>query len=141
MSTEEKKALIQRAMNLINEKDYATIDQMYASSYIRHDATAPQVSNREGYKQYVMALCSIFPDLHFTIEDLLVDGEKVICRFTTAGTHSRPWRSIPATGKQVTTSGIAISRVVDNEVVEDWFINDIFGMAEQLGATFVRKEI
>jgi len=141
MSTEDKKALVQRTMNLINERNFAGIDQMYASSYIRHDASAPQVRNRDAYKQYTMVLCKIFPDLHFTIEDLFAEGEKVVCRFTTAGTHSSPWRGIPATGKKVTTSGIAISRVVDNEVVEDWFINDIFGMAEQLGATLVHKGI
>lgn len=141
MSTEEKKALIQRTIDLINERNFAGIDQMYASSYVRHDPNTPQVRNREAYKQYVMVLCNIFPDLHFTIEDLLADGEKVVCRFTTAGTHSRPWRSIPATGKRVTTSGVAISRVVGDEVVEDWFTNDIFGLAEQLGATLVHKEL
>lgn len=141
MSTEEKKALVQRTVDLVNERNFAGIDQMYASSYIRHDPNTPQVNNREGYKRYVMLLCNIFPDLRFTIEDLLADGEKVVCRFTTVGTHSSPWRSIPATGKQVRTSGISISRVVGNEVAEDWFINDISGLAEQLGATLVRKEI
>ncbi len=139
MSAEEKKALIRRSMDLINQKDFAAIDQMYAPGYVRHDPNAPQVSGREEYKQYVMLLCTIFPDLHFTIEDLVTEEDKVVCRFSTHGTHSSPWRGMPATGKKVTTSGIAISRIVDGEVVEDWFNNDIFGLAQQIGAIPARS--
>jgi steroid delta-isomerase-like uncharacterized protein len=134
MSTEEKKALVRRSIDLINQKDFAAVDQMYASSYVRHDPNAPQVCSREDYKQYVTLLCNIFPDLHFTIEDLIAaEDDKVVFRFKTRGTHSSPWRGLPATGKQVGSTGIAISRVVDGKIAEDWFINDVAGLAQQIG--------
>jgi steroid delta-isomerase-like uncharacterized protein len=134
MSTEEKKALVRRSIDLINQKDFAAVDQIYASSYVRHDPNAPQVCSREDYKQYVSLLCNIFPDLHFTLEDLVAaEEDKVVFRFKTRGTHSSPWRGMPATGKQVGSTGIAISRVVEGKIVEDWFINDVASLAQQIG--------
>ena len=134
MSTEEKKALVRCAIDLINQKDFAAVDQIYASSYLRHDPNAPQVCSREDYKQYVTSLCNVFPDLHFTLEDLIAaEEDKVVFRFKTRGTHSTPWRGLPATGKQVGSTGIAISRIVEGKIVEDWFINDVAGLAQQIG--------
>jgi steroid delta-isomerase-like uncharacterized protein len=134
MSTEENKVIARRCLEAITEKDFAAIEQMYSPAYVRHDPDSPQVHSRDDYRQYLAGLCSIFPDLHFTIEDLIAEGDKVTCRFSIRGTHSRPWRGLPATGKQVMVTGVNISRIAENKVVEDWFNTDIFGLAQQLGA-------
>lgn len=133
MSQEENKALAQRSMELINQRDFAAIDQMYASTYIRHDPDSPQVHSREDYTKYLAQLCSVFSDLNFTVDDLIAEGDKAVCRFTARGTHTEPWRGLPATGKYVEMTGVSISRIVDNKIVEDWFNSDIFGLAQQLG--------
>lgn len=134
MSTEENKALARRGLEMITEKDFTAIDQIYDSAYIRHDPDSPQVSSREDYRKYLAGLCAVFPDLHFTVEDLIAEGDKVTCRFSIKGTHAQPWRGLPATGKQVAITGVNISRIAENKVVEDWFNTDIFGLAQQLGA-------
>lgn len=134
MSQEENKAIGHSSMDLITEKNFAAIDQIYAPTYVRHDPDSPQVRSREDYRQYLAGLCTIFPDLHFTVEDLIAEGDQVVCRFSVRGTHSKPWRGLPATGKEVTITGINISRIVDGQIVEDWFNTDIFGLALQLGA-------
>jgi steroid delta-isomerase-like uncharacterized protein len=134
MSIEADKALVRRCLDAITEKDFSIIDQAYASTYERHDPDSPQVHSREDYRQYLGGLCTVFPDLHFTVEDVMAEGEKVTCRFSIRGTHSTPWRGLPATGKQVMVTGINISRIVEGKVVEDWFNTDIFSLAMQLGA-------
>lgn len=134
MSLEENKAIASSCMNLITEKNFAIIDQLYAPTYVRHDPDSPQVRSREDYQHYLAGLCTIFPDLHFTVEDLIAEGDQVVCRFSIRGTHSQPWRGLPATGKQVTITGINISRIAEGKVAEDWFNTDIFGLALQLGA-------
>jgi steroid delta-isomerase-like uncharacterized protein len=134
MSPEESKALARRCLEVINEKNLAALDQMYASTYVRHDPNSPQVHSREEYRQYLTGLCTIFPDLHFTVEDVILEGDKAVCRFSIHGTHSKPWRGLPATGKQVMMTGVSISRIAENKVVEDWFNSDIFSLAQQLGA-------
>jgi steroid delta-isomerase-like uncharacterized protein len=133
MSTEENKAIARRCMDLINQKNIAAIDQLYAPTYTRHDPNSTWVVNREDYKEDVKILTTVFPDLHFTVEDLVAEEDKVACRFSIFGTHGAPWRGLPATGKQVRVTGVCISRIVEGKVVEDWFNTDIFGIAQQLG--------
>jgi len=134
MSQEENKAIARHCMDLITEKNFNAIDQIYASTYVRNDPDSPQVRSRDDYRKYLMGLCTVFPDLNFTVEDLIAEGENVVCRFSVRGTHSYPWRGIPASGKEVMITGINISHIVENKVVEDWFNTDIFGLALQLGA-------
>lgn len=133
MSKEENKALARRCLEEINTKNFAAIDQMYAPTYVRNDPDSPQVRTRDDYRQYLTGLCTVFPDLHFTVEDLIAEGDQVVCRFRIKGTHASPWRGLPATGKQVVVTGINISHIVENKVVEEWFNTDIFGLAQQLG--------
>jgi steroid delta-isomerase-like uncharacterized protein len=133
MSIEENKAIARRCLEAITDKDFAVIDQLYASSYIRHDPDSPQVRSREDYRQYLTGLCTTFPDLHFTVDDLIAEGDQVVCRFSVRGTHANPWRGLPPTGKQVLITGINISSLAEGKVVEDWFNTDIFGLAQQLG--------
>jgi predicted ester cyclase len=133
MSTEENKAIARRSMELINQKDIAGIDQLYAPTYTRHDPNSIWVVNREDYKEDVKILTTVFPDLHFTVEDLVAEGDKVVCRFSIFGTHGNPWRGLPATGKEVRVTGMCISRIVESKVIEDWFNTDIFSIGQQLG--------
>lgn len=133
MSIEQNKAIARGCLDLITEKNFAAIDQLYASTYVRHDPDSPQVHSLDDYRKYLAGLCAVFPDLHFTVEDVVAESDKVVCRFSIRGTHAQPWRGLPATGKQVTITGVNISRLVESKVVEDWFNTDIFGLAQQLG--------
>jgi steroid delta-isomerase-like uncharacterized protein len=133
MSIEENKKNAHRALEAITEKDFSIVDQLYDASYIRHDPDSPQVHSREEYKRYLMGLCAVFPDLCFTVDAVFAEDDCVACRFSIRGTHERPWRGLPATGKQVELTGINISRFAENRIVEDWFNTDIFSLALQLG--------
>jgi len=54
-----------------------------------------------------------FPDLHFTIEDMIAEGEKVVYRYSVRGTHQKDFMGIHATGKQISFTGIHICRVAE----------------------------
>lgn len=133
MSLEEKKGIARRCLEAINEKDFSFIDQFYGPNYVRHDPDSPQVRSREEYGTYLKGLSTVFPDLHFTVDDVFAEDDKVVCRFSITGTHAHPWRRLPATGKKVAIMGMNISKITENKVVEDWFTTDIFGLAMQLG--------
>ena len=75
-----------------------------------------------------------FPDLEVTIEDQIVDGDKVVTRLTLSGTHKGDYRGIAATGKRVSWSQIAIARIENGKIVESWRIPDRLGLRQQLGA-------
>ena len=72
-------------------------------------------------------------DLHFTVEDLVAEGDKVALHWSCSGTHTGEWMGIPPTGKRVTWSGIGIHRVVGGKIVESWDMVDNLGLMQQLG--------
>jgi predicted ester cyclase len=75
-----------------------------------------------------------FPDMHYTVEDLIAEGDKVVCRWTVRATHQGEFMGVPATGKVVTWTGISITRFAGGKDVEDWESFDMLGLMQQLGA-------
>ncbi len=133
MSTEENKALSRRLIEEVwNQGNLAVIDELTAPNYVDHDPTRP-IHGPEGMKQFVSMYLTAYPDTHFTIEDQIAEGDRVVTRWTARGTHKGPLMGIPPTGKQVTVAGISIDRVVNGKLVEDWSSYDALGMMQQLG--------
>ena len=134
MSVEENKADTRRAIKgFWNQGNMALLDEFWAPNYINHDPTNPEVRDLEGFKQWVIAARTAFPDLNVTIDDLIAEGDKVVTRWTVRGTHKGEFGKIPATGKKVTFTGITISRFVDGKTVESWWSDDDLGLMQQLG--------
>jgi len=134
MSVEENKADTRRAIEEFwNQGNMALLDEFWAPNYINHDPTNPEVRDLEGFKQWVIAARTAFPDFNVIIDDLIAEGDKVVTRWTFRGTHKGEFGKIPATGKQVTFTGITISRFVDGKTVESWWSDDDLGLLQQLG--------
>ncbi len=134
MSTEENKAIVRRGIEeFANQGNFAAIDELVASDYVFHAPGLPALHGHEGFQQMVMMPRTAFPDLHFTIEDLIAEGDKVVTRFTARGTHRGELMGIPPTGKQVSFPGILISHISKGKIVEEWEISDALGMLQQLG--------
>jgi steroid delta-isomerase-like uncharacterized protein len=109
------------------------VDELVADSYVFRDPAVPGIEGTEGLKQLITMYRTGYPDLKFTLEDQLADGDKVVNRWTCAGTHEGELMGIPATGKYTTTSGISISRFEGGKAVEEWVRWDTLGWLQQLG--------
>jgi steroid delta-isomerase-like uncharacterized protein len=134
MSAEQNKAIVSRWVEGgWNGGDLSLVDEHYAENYTLHDPAMP-IHGREGFKQYVTMYRGVFPDLHFTLEDMVAEGETVAWRITARGTHGGPLMGIPPTGKPVSISAIIISRFVGGKWAEDWVNIDMLGMLQQIGA-------
>ncbi len=137
MSTEENKALVRRWVGSFNQGDTAAgaaVDELIAAHYVRHDPNAPEVRGPEAEKQLVTMYLTAFPDLHFTIEDLIAEGDTVVARLQVQGTHKGELLGIPPTDKGVTLTAIEIYRLADGKIVEQWVVVDTLGLLQQLGA-------
>ncbi len=133
MSTEENKAKIRRVYEeTINTGNMAVVDELYSPDHELY-ASPDTIHGPEGFKQFIMMYRSAFPDLHFIIDDLLAEGDKVVSRYTAHGTHRGSLQGIAPTGKQVTVTGITINRIANGKVVESWLNFDALGMLQQLG--------
>jgi predicted ester cyclase len=74
-----------------------------------------------------------FPDLYFSLEDMLTEEDKVAYRYTLRATHSGSWRGAPPTGKSITVTGTSITRITDGKSAELWSNTDALGLLQQLG--------
>ena len=137
MSTEENKALTRRfRLEVFSQGNIAAIDEICDANWTYYDPSDPQGNwphGPQGMRQLVNLYRSAFPDLHFTIEDEVAEGDKVMTRWTARGTHKGELMGIPPTGRQATVTGITINRMANGKIVEDWANFDALGMMQQLG--------
>ena len=132
--SEQNKAHIRRVIEEVYNRGHLDlVDEVAASDLVIH-AGPQDIRGREGARQYVAALRAGFPDLRFTIEDQIAEGDMVVTRWTARGTHTGQFQSIPATGKQIRLMGTDIDRMIDGKVVECWAHVDELGLMQQLGA-------
>jgi steroid delta-isomerase-like uncharacterized protein len=131
-STEENKALVRRFYEeFLNGHDVNQAEELFAPNYILYFPGGPM--DHEGQKQTISVFRAAFPNLHFTVEDMLAEGDKVATRFTWRGTHQGVFQGIAPTGKQVTVSAIALNRIAEGKLVEDRTEMDLLGLMQQLG--------
>lgn len=133
MSSELNKTNVLRIpLEVFNQGNLAAADEVMAPDYIAH-APARTIGGVASFKAFAQAFRTAFPDLHYTIDDVLAEGDRVVVRATVHGTHQGAFMGMPATGKSATWSEIHIARLNDGKVVEHWVNQDRMGMLQQLG--------
>jgi len=134
MSTETNKASVRRFYDeVINKKNRAAIDEFIDPNYVDHAAPPGTPGGIAGAKQTISMYLTAFPDLHFTVEDIITEGDKVVARLTARGTQRGAFMNIPPTGKQATVTAIDINRFAGGKCVEHWLNMDSLGLLQQLG--------
>ena len=115
--------------------NWDVIDEVVASDYVGYDSGQPEpIRGPEGLREYVRAYSDAFPDARLTVHDEVAEADKVATRWSARGTHAGEIAGIPATGKEVTVSGLTLSTLERGRVVEQWTTWDRLGMLVQLGA-------
>jgi steroid delta-isomerase-like uncharacterized protein len=134
--SEHNKALIRRFYDEVWNKGHLDVaDEVFADDYVRHDLRPTQaLPGPAGQKKVAADFRAAFPDLLYTIDLLLADGDLVAVRWTMAATHTGQWGDQPPTGKHLRYSGVNIFRLAGGKVVEIWNHRDDLGVAQQLGA-------
>ena len=118
----------------LNHGDTSAADAAFVPDCIVHITGVPEPFRGVGpWKEFVAGFLRAFPDLHFTIEDQLVQGPLVAFRWRATGTHTGPLGPAPATGKRIAIDGLIIDRVVGGKVQERWEQFDQSLMLQQLG--------
>jgi predicted ester cyclase len=128
MSVERNKASVRPFIEEPwNKGELATLDELCAPNYILHG-----LGGLQELKIGCTDVRRAFPDFHFTVEEMIAEGDKVAFRWTTWGTHQGEYEGIAPTGKVVTTTGITILRFAEGKIVEDRFESGSPGLRQQL---------
>ena len=136
MSVEQIKALMRRWFEECNKGKtafMAVFDELHAPDIIVHGGAGEEIRGRIDFKQYCGEWLDAFPDLYFTVDDLVVEGDRVAVRSTWMGTHRAEIKGITPTNKKVSSWEIEIDRIAGGKIAEIWTRYDTSGVMQQLG--------
>jgi steroid delta-isomerase-like uncharacterized protein len=138
MSIEENKELIRQIIKEWNEvkgdiaKMCSLFDKYYGPDFIYHDVSTGD-TNIEHTMQDMAKYLSAFPDVNYSIDDILAEGDKIAIRCTLRSTHKGTFVGIHATEKQIEVKQVEIQKIVGGKITEAWGFSDSQGMMSQLG--------
>jgi predicted ester cyclase len=104
----------------------------YDDSLTIHGFPPNLPTNKEGFRQFIYLLWNAFPDIRITFEDIIVEGNKVVCRYNLAGTHKGQFVDLQPTNKQFRVNGMTIFSFRDAKVIERWNLVEMTSLMEQL---------
>jgi steroid delta-isomerase-like uncharacterized protein len=134
MSEVNKNAVRRLFEDVWNKGSMPVADELFAPTYTHHDSSTPDVGRGpESEKKRAALYRTAFPDVRFTIEDLIAEGETVVARWSCRGTHKGDLNGIAATGKQFNITGVSNARFTNGKMVEGWVNWDALGLMQQLG--------
>jgi steroid delta-isomerase-like uncharacterized protein len=87
-----------------------------------------------GLQDVLRGMRSAFPDMHWTVEEQLLEGDRVLTRFVWTGTHHGEFLGVLPTGRSVSVWGMVIDRLVDGRIKDTRILMDTLGLMMQLGA-------
>ena len=131
----ENKALVRRLYEeVLNNRRIELADELLSRSHaIRNNHLPDSGIGPDAYKREVARFIRAFPDLRFTIEDLIAEQDTVVACWTISGTHKGEFRDISPTGKTVPIEGITIHNIANGKIMDSYVTWDEFGVRQQLG--------
>jgi steroid delta-isomerase-like uncharacterized protein len=135
MNPQQNKLVIARfAGEVINNKNLDAINELVAEGFVARVPFPGQGPGREGRKHAIGLFLSAFPDIQWTLDEQIAEGEVVVSRFTWTGTHRGKFLGIPPSGKRAKVWGVVMDVVTDGRLSESRIIMDTLGLLQQLGA-------
>lgn len=129
----ENKALARRYYDeVLTARNRGVLGQLLDSSFVSHLSDGSG-AGAEAYAAAVDATFAAFPGLAVTVHDQVAEDDKVVTRWSAAGTHHGDFAGVPASGRVITVTGIHIHRVRDGRLAGHWEELNMLGVLRQLG--------
>jgi predicted ester cyclase len=128
ITTDNKDVVRRLYEECLNGKNFAGAAEFIAGSFV-----APVGAGPDGFLATVRPLYAAFEPMHFEIEDMVAEGDRVVVRWTMSGTHSGAWGGARPSGKSVRQTAIVIYQLAHRKVIAVWPMVDRLGLAQQLG--------
>ena len=123
-------ALLDKYVAAVNAHDTSTFGDIHTENYIQHSGRSPNglAAQIENFR----VIFARMPDVRATVEDRIIQGDKVVARMTFSATHTQPLQGVAPTGRRFTLRTIDIWRVENGKLAEHWDIVDYAGLQKQL---------
>jgi predicted ester cyclase len=132
---EQNKAVVRRFWKAYEANDQATLNEVLSPALVAQSPNTPIQQNRVMHLQGISMFNAAFTDRHFTVEELLAEGDVVATRTTLRGIHTGDFQGHAPTGKELVATGLTLERIKDGKIVERWFSFEVERV--KLGLGFV----
>ena len=138
---EQNKGLVKRMYEALEKGDFEAYKEVVAPEYVWYvPSISTEPKSREETIEFEKMVRIAFPDISYSIEELIAVEDRVISRFILRGTHEGEFQGIPATGNKIEVSSILMIRIQNGKIVEFKEELDQLGMMMQLGFELKPKE-
>ena len=125
--------VVERFVATVNAKTYDALDELVHPDYVDHDPIPGQGPGIEGLKASYRIFDGTFPDITFTLEDVVAEDDLVVARGVLSGTNQGPFMGIPPTNRPMRWTATRMFRIRDGKISEGWLNIDMVGMLVQMG--------
>ena len=133
--TAENKAVMRRFVEFINTGNESLAEELIAPDAIFHVPGRPEpMRGPAGYLAVIGMMRSGFPDIQWTLEEMIAEDDKVAARFTMRGTHQGLFFGVPPTGKPIALQAMNFYRLSGGQFVEERGQPDLLGLLQHIGA-------
>src|SRR5271167_3430418 len=119
-----------------NKRRFELLDELISPSHAIHDSNSSGSSvGPEAYKAQITRYMAAFPDLRFTIEDIVGENEKIVVDWTISGTHRGEMWGFRPTNKKMSLEGITIHHIANGKIIDSFVKSDALQLLKQLRGT------
>jgi len=147
MSAEMNKAIVTRFYEeLWNNRIISVADEIFAADCVTHQLqsgaeTAGVSRSPEAVKRHVGEWLDAFPDLRFSVEQMIAEADHVVSQSVMHGTHTGTWHGITPTGKKISIRMFVVHKIVNGKIAADWVLVEALGFFQQLELVPSTQEI
>ena len=134
MSTENQSIVRRLYEEVWNDRKLGVVDELISPSHALHDPNlSSSQTGPDAYQRHVARTTTAFPDLHFTIEDIVCEKDKLVVSWIVSGTHKGEYEGIPPTDKKISVEGMTIHHIANKKILDSYVSWDALGLMRQLG--------
>jgi len=135
MTPDANKGVMIRYTEFINTASETLAAELISPDAIFHvPGRSEPMRGPAGYLAIIQMMRGGFPDIQWTLEEMVAEGDKVAARFIMRGTHLGTFFGTPSTGKTIAVQALNIYRLSHGQIVEETGQPDLLGLLQQIGA-------
>ena len=135
MAAENNKQLMNRFVEFINTANEQLGNELISQNAIFHvPGNTEPMRGPGGYLAIIGMMRGGFPDVQWTLEEMVAENDKVAARFIMKGTHQGVFFGVPPTGKPIKVQAMNFYHFSNGQIVEEYGQPDMLGLLQQIGA-------
>jgi steroid delta-isomerase-like uncharacterized protein len=135
VTSELNERVMQRFIEFINSASEELAAQLISPDATFHVPGRPEpMRGPSGYLAIIGMMRQGFPDIQWTLEEMVSEEDKIAARFTMRGTHEGPFFGVPPTGREIVVEALNLYHLSAGKIVEEYGHPDMLGLMQQIGA-------